>query len=79
MFVTHPIDALVSNDGITVRVLLAPVLCIDCNTYVPLGWVEYGTVRCPENFDANGVQYGHRVSTAVLTNAKDTIMNEVTR
>ena len=54
---------------------LEPVLCIDCDQYVPLGWIDFLGVKCPKNFGATGVQYGHRVYTDTIQNIVDTYMN----
>lgn len=75
----HPVDELVQNDGVTMAVLLAPVLCIDCGQFVPFGWVESGTVKCPENWGGpggNSVQYGHRVPQEVWNSVKDKAYND---
>lgn len=75
---SHPIDPFAAeHPSIAQRLLLAPVACIDCETYVPLGWVEYGTVHCYKNVGATGVIYGHRALTEVITSIKDSIYNSV--
>lgn len=61
----------------TQTALMEPVECIDCGTYVPLGWVEFGTVLCPKGKGSNpGIHYGHRVPTEVRTNILDRATNE---
>lgn len=61
----------------TQAALLEPVRCIDCDAYVPLGWVEFGSVKCAKNINAtSGVEYGHRVWSEVRTNILDRIVNE---
>lgn len=69
----HPIELYRwSHPGVTVRLLLESVRCIDCDNYVPLGWIEFPNgVMCPKG---NG--WGHRIYTETLTNIKDIIMNE---
>ena len=72
----HPVDELTTTNSTAATALaLAPVRCIDCEQYVPLGWVEYATIKCPKNIGASGVQYGHRVPTEVYDNIKDSIYN----
>lgn len=74
----HPVDQIVATNPEAARVLaLEPVRCTDCGQYVPLGWVEFGTVKCPKNIGANGTQYGHRVDRDVITNIKDSFYNNL--
>ena len=48
-------------------VALAPVLCRDCDTYVPAGWVgSTNAPRCPKT-----VGYAHRAYTDALQSARD--------
>lgn len=57
--------------------LLEPVRCIDCDAWVPYGWIEFGKVKCPQGTRASGVQYGHRVSTEVANSIKDVVLNNL--
>lgn len=65
--------------SVTQDILMAPVKCIDCEQYVPFGWVEFGTVKCPQNLGATGVQYGHRIPTEVFHSVKDSTINAMIR
>jgi hypothetical protein len=42
--------------------ILTPVVCNDCRQVVPFGWVMFGTVKCPDNIGATGIEYGHRIA-----------------
>ncbi len=59
------------------NLLLAPVRCINCETYVPYGWVAFGTITCPKNIGATGVQYGHRVQNDVASHLANIAVNRV--
>ena len=74
---THPIDQYVTTDGPTLDVLLAPVRCIDCTEFVPLGWVEFGTVICPASTKDGGSPWGHRVRNTMPTHVRDTVANKL--
>jgi hypothetical protein len=69
------INTLPLNANERERLVLEPVMCSDCKQTVPLGWVEYGTVRCADNVGANGVQYGHRVPSYVYDHLLDRAFN----
>lgn len=67
----HPIDTfLQTHPAHAVKLALTPVLCTDCEQYVPLGWVEQGQVKCPK-----GDGWGHRVYSETITNIKDSLYN----
>lgn len=71
----HILDTfLADNAAHAVQVSLKPVLCIDCNQYVPLGWVEFGLTVCPQ---ATGHYKGHRGSTEAITSIKDIYYNHL--
>lgn len=54
----------------TPEVALAPVLCVDCDTYVPAGWIDFvDSPKCPTT------GHTHRVSTYVLTHVIDRAWN----
>lgn len=58
-----------------VRIALEPVLCIDCNQYVPNGWINNLAVKCSASIGATGVQYGHRVPREVPASVVDMVVN----
>lgn len=70
---SHPIDfALEALPNHKVQLMLEPVLCMDCEQYVPLGWVEFGTQHCPQ---ATGHYRGHRALNEAITSIKDRLYN----
>jgi hypothetical protein len=61
-----------------VRYALEPVLCNDCETYVPFGWIDSTLApKCPKNIGATGVQYGHRIDRVVFDHLLDKAKNAV--
>lgn len=53
----------------SVTVALSPVLCIDCNNYVPAGWVDF--TDAPKCVTGKS----HRVPTHILVNVIDVARN----
>jgi hypothetical protein len=71
--VNHPIDfALDALPEHKVQLMLEPMLCIDCEQYVPLGWVVFGLTKCPK---ATSHYPGHRALTEAITKVKDRLYN----
>jgi len=68
----HPLDSIELTPGQASSLALTPIRCVNCEKYVPLGWVQYATVTCPAAVDVGG----HRASSSVVTNIKDTFYNE---
>ena len=58
-------------EDLKVQVALAPVRCIDCGAYIPLGWVFFGA-SAPK---CSGTR-SHRVSNEVVNNIIDRIVND---
>lgn len=58
-------------DEARIRVALAPVRCIDCETYFPIGWVAVtGAPRCPAWKNAP-----HRAEIDVIESVVDSFVN----
>ena len=73
---SHPVDQLAAtHPGAAEALALEPVRCIDCEQYVPFGWIDSLRVKCPKNIGATGVQYGHRIPTEVYIHIKDQVFN----
>lgn len=66
-----------TDPAAAVALALTPVLCIDCDQYVPFGWVDNTAApKCPEGFGASGSQHGHRIPNAVVSHVKDLVANQ---
>lgn len=54
----------------SLAVALAPVRCLDCDGWVPAGWIDYTDApKCPASSSS------HRVPTYVLTSVVDVARN----
>lgn len=59
-----------------IEVALAPVRCVDCGEYFPLGWIaQTSAPYCPKGKQSSGDPWWHRVSHDVIENVVDGVAN----
>lgn len=57
--------------------LLAPVKCVDCDQYVPMGWVVYALAVCAKNA-SHPTHRGHRMQGDLQVHVTDLAVNALT-
>lgn len=63
------VTAVVERDTFEARLALSPVRCIDCETFVPLGWIGVSTATC------HVTRTSHRASNDVIVHLYDLARN----